>query len=150
MKTNKFTDVNTVTKNINKMHSMKKGTFCKVPFFIVSRTVSRVKYLMIIYLDLMLPSGSSDLPESMDGPPTFLFGLASDGVYRALPVTSQAVVSYTAFPPLPVKTGGLFLLHFPGSHLHRTLSGILPCEARTFLTCCLSASAAAIICPAHL
>ena len=28
----------------------------------------------------------------------------------------------------------LFLLHFPGSHLHRTLSGILPYEARTFLS----------------
>ena len=34
--------------------------------------------------------------------------------------------------------GGYFLLHFPGSHLHRTLSGILPYEARTFLTCSLS------------
>ncbi len=31
--------------------------------------------------------------------------------------------------------GSLFLLHFPWSRLHRTLSGILPCEARTFLTC---------------
>ncbi len=30
--------------------------------------------------------------------------------------------------------GGIFLLHWPWSHLHRTLSGILPCEARTFLT----------------
>ena len=36
------------------------------------------------------------------------------------------------------KAGGCFLLHFPGSHLHRTLSGILPFEARTFLTCSLS------------
>ena len=30
--------------------------------------------------------------------------------------------------------GGLFLLHFPGSRLRRTLSVILLCEARTFLT----------------
>ena len=30
--------------------------------------------------------------------------------------------------------GGLFLLHWSGSRLHRTLSGILPFEARTFLT----------------
>jgi len=37
-------------------------------------------------------------------------------------------------------------LHFPGSHLHRTLSGILPYEARTFLTC---TNAAAIIYPAY-
>ena len=45
--------------------------------------------------------------------------------------------------------GGYFLLHFPGSHLHRTLSGILPYEARTFLTCSLSAFAAAIVCATH-
>lgn len=53
-------------------------------------------------------------------------------------VTTRAVVSYTAFAPLPALAGGSFLLHFPGSFLHRTLSGILPFEARTFLTCSLS------------
>ena len=53
-------------------------------------------------------------------------------------VTARAVVSYTAFAPLPAFAGGIFLLHWPGSRLHRTLSGILPCEARTFLTCSLS------------
>ena len=42
--------------------------------------------------------------------------------------------SYLAFPSLPVNTGGLFLLHFPWSRLRLTLSVILPCEARTFLT----------------
>ena len=31
------------------------------------------------------------------------------------------------------KSGGLFLLHFPGGHPRRTLSVILPCDARTFL-----------------
>ena len=41
------------------------------------------------------------------------------------------------------------LLHFPGSHLHRPLAGILPCEARTFLSCVLSAIAAAIIYLTH-
>ena len=35
---------------------------------------------------------------------------------------------------------GLFLLHWPWSHLHRTLSGILPYEARTFLTCIATAA----------
>ena len=69
---------------------------------------------MVIYLDLTSPSGSSDLPESMDGPPAFLFGLASDGVYRALTVTRQAVVSYTAFPPLPVKLAVYFCCTFLG------------------------------------
>ena len=32
------------------------------------------------------------------------------------------------------KGGGLFLLHFPGGYPRLTLSAILPCEARTFLT----------------
>jgi len=63
----------------------------------------------------------------------------------ATDVTTRTVVSYTAFPPLPTKVGGISLLHYPGSHLRRTLSGILPFEARTFLTCTLSGIAAAII-----
>ena len=39
-------------------------------------------------------------------------------------------------PRLSILTlaGGFFLLHFPGSRLRLTLSAILPCEARTFLT----------------
>ena len=32
------------------------------------------------------------------------------------------------------RTGGLFLLHCLWSRLRQTLSGILPCEARTFLS----------------
>ena len=46
-----------------------------------------------------------------------------------------------------IPNSGTFLLHFPWSRLHRPLTGILPCEARTFLTCGLSALAGAIICP---
>ena len=38
-------------------------------------------------------------------------------------------------------------MHWPWSHLHRTLSGILPCEARTFLT---RINTAAITCPAYI
>ena len=66
----------------------------------------------------------------------FCLVLLRMGFTCAPSVTSRAVVSYTAFPPLPVPcgTGGLSLLHWPWSRLHRTLSGILPCEARTFLT----------------
>ena len=99
---------------------------------------------MIIYLERLLPAVSSDPPENESGKSICsLFGLASDGVYMATVVTNNTVVSYTAFPPLPLKSGGIFLLHYPWSHLHRTLSGILPYEARTFLTCQM---AAAIIC----
>ncbi len=43
--------------------------------------------------------------QKRDGPPhSFLSDLASNGVYTALSVTSQAVVSYTAFSPLPRTT----------------------------------------------
>ena len=68
-----------------------------------------------------------------------LFGLASDGVYmcparyRTGGGLLHRLCTLTGLP-----AGGCFLLHFPGSRLHRTLSGILPCEARTFLTCSLS------------
>ncbi len=95
---------------------------------------------MIIYLDLMLPSGSSDPPENTAGNCIVFYSvLLRMGFTCAPAVTSKAVVSYTAFPPLPAYAGGIFLLHWPWSHLHRTLSGILPCEARTFLVCHLSA-----------
>ena len=66
----------------------------------------------------------------------FHFGLASDRVCMAPHITARTVVSYTAFSPLPFseKKGGMSLLHCPGSRLRRPLTGILPFEARTFLT----------------
>ena len=75
----------------------------------------------------------------------------------ATDVTTRTVVSYTAFPPLLadanisicIPPSGISLLHYLGSHLHRPLAGILPCEARTFLTCVLSELAAAVIYPTH-
>jgi hypothetical protein len=39
----------------------------------------------------------------------FLFGLAPDGVFRALPVARQAVSSYLAFSPLPRLAAGRFI-----------------------------------------
>ena len=119
--------------------------------FDASRTVSRVMSGMIICLGRLLPAASSDLPEAGGPRQRFCSVLLRMGFTYALPVTRKAVVSYTAIPPLPdgfSPAGGIFLLHFPGSCLHRTLSGILPCEARTFLTCSLSTLAAAIIYPA--
>ena len=47
----------------------------------MSNTVSRVLYLTIIYLGLLLPAGSSNLPGTRRAAVSFLFGLASDGVY---------------------------------------------------------------------
>ena len=96
---------------------------------------------VIIYLGRPLPDGSSDLPESTTGRRiAFCLVLLRMEFTCARPVTRTAVVSYTAFPPLRrlFAMRGLFLLHWSGSHLHRTLSGILPCEARTFLVWTLS------------
>ena len=113
-------------------------------------------YQTVICLDLPSPAGSSDLPGqcgSKDPPAgrrSVLFGLASDGVYicparyRAGGGLLHRLCTLTGLP-----AGGCFLLHLPGSRLHRTLSGILPCEARTFLTCALSGLAAAIVRPAY-
>ena len=76
----------------------------------------------------------------------------------AVPVTRDAVGSYPAFSPLPnyppkvdahiaYISGGYFLLHWSWSRLRQTLSGILPCEARTFLS---RQKAPAITCPTQI
>ena len=89
---------------------------------------------MVIYLDQMSPPGSSDLPESRRAALCFLFGLASNGVYMC-PVCYQTGGSLLHCPStLTGKAGGIFLLHCPWSRLRQTLSGTLPCEARTFLS----------------
>ena len=67
----------------------------------MSSTISRVMSWMIIYLDHMLPCGSSTAIASTTRPTLkhggqpyrFMFGLASSGVYIAPTVTSKAVVS---------------------------------------------------------
>ena len=101
---------------------------------------------MIIYLGRLLPDASSNLPKAGGPRQRFCSVLLRMGFTYARSVTSAAVVSYTALPPLPYSgitgTGGIFLLHYPWSRLHRTLSGILPCEARTFLTVSLSSETA--------
>jgi hypothetical protein len=74
--------------------------------------------------------------------PGFLFGLAPDGVFRALPITRQAVSSYLTFSPLPrpCGRGGLFSVALSVemlSHSSRVylseLRGITPSGVRTFL-----------------
>ncbi len=92
---------------------------------------------MIISLDRMLPSGSSDLTRTpWTGRPSsrqdnlkigltrhvFLFGLAPGGVYHASDVAIKAVSSYLTVSNLPASTSRLsdwtlravcFLWHFP-------------------------------------
>ncbi len=69
----------------------------------MSNTISRVLYQTIIYLGLVLPPGSSGLPGTQRATVLSLSGLASDGVYTASFVTKEAVSSYLAFSPLPVR-----------------------------------------------
>ena len=109
---------------------------CRLYYQKYCEAVSRVlSFKMIIYLGRSLPTASSNLPGDETGRlMVSIFGLASDGVYNACYVTITAVVSYTALSPLLINSAVYFLLHWPWSHLHRTLSGILPYEARTFLT----------------
>lgn len=68
----------------------------------MSRRISRVLSKAIIYLVLLSPVNSSDLPKP-SGQPKVCFGLAPSGVYMALSVTAKAVSSYLTFPPLPYK-----------------------------------------------
>ena len=113
---------------------------------------------MIIYLGASSPKPSSDLPESRPGRSSLSvwscsgWGLHSPSRYRA---GGSLLHCHSTLPPVycfakhlkPLhgfahrftKTGAvLFLLHWPWSRLHRTLSGILPYGARTFLVCTLS------------
>ena len=105
--------------------------------FYLSPTISRVMLSMIIYLDLTSPSDSSDLPETGGQPYVSVRSCFEWGLHMPcmLPPRRQSLT--LPFHPYHIS-GGIFLLHFPQSFLHQTLSGILPYEARTFLTCSLS------------
>ena len=59
---------------------------------------------MIIYPGLLLPAASSDPPESRPGRPIAFYSVLLQMGFTCAPtVTSRAVVSYTAFPSLPVS-----------------------------------------------
>ena len=101
-----------------------------------SSTVSRVLYSIIIYLAHTLPYGSSGLPESTTGRRiAFHLALLRVGFTQPSLLPEKRWSLTPPFHPyrenLPAVS---FLLHFPWTRLHRTLSGTLPCEARTFLT----------------
>ena len=75
----------------------------------ISRPVSRVMSWMVIYLGLLLPTASSDLPESKPGRLiAFVLVLLRMGFTCAPVVTNRAVVSYTALPPLLLKAAVYF------------------------------------------
>ena len=92
----------------------------------------------VIPLGGSLPIPSSSLPGRTSGRCiSSLFGLASDRVYQAVCVTTTLVGSYPTVSPLPNSLRNqavYFLLHLPSSCLAWSLTSILPCEVRTFLS----------------
>lgn len=110
----------------------------------VSKSVSRVLYQTIIYLDPLLPVGSSDTTRKQSGPLFSCFPIRSCfrwGLHSRR-ITPALVSSYLAFPTLLQSKSniicfcsGIFLLHFPSGHPDWELPSTLPYEARTFLCC---------------
>ena len=98
-------------------------------FFDPGRAISRVLYLTIIYLDLPLLTGSSDLPygqatgSRLPRPVWSCSGWGLHGRHVSMPPVSSYLTISTL--PQPYCFGGMFLLHFPYSYLRRTLSGTL-------------------------
>ena len=90
-----------------------------------SVTISRVLYWTVIYPGHTSPYGSSDCGER-GGPPTCL-----PCILRRAGFTSRTSCQAAGelLPRLSIltapKNGGLFLLHFPWSRLHRPLTGAL-------------------------
>ena len=112
---------------------------CKAAsLFPLSRTISRVLSRiarMVIYLGRPSPDGSSGLPGGRRAALCLLFGLASDGVCMCPSCYQQGGSLLHCLSTLTrLSPCGLFLLHFPWGRPRQTLSGTLPCEARTFLS----------------
>jgi len=87
-------------------------------------------------VDAGCPASLATYPETMSGQPlnVSLFGLAPDGVCRALNVTIQAVSSCLAVSPLPgAFPGGFFSVALSPGHPAFALRTILPFGVRTFL-----------------
>lgn len=100
-------------------------------------SVPRVRGHGHFTVDAGCPASLATYPETMSGQPlnVSLFGLAPNGVCRALNVTIQAVSSYLAVSPLPgIVPGGLFSVALSPGHPAFALRTILPCGVRTFLS----------------
>ena len=99
--------------------------------------------LAVIHLGYMLPYTSSGLPESLRGQRFTLFYLTLLQVGFTLPpmLPSVRCALTTPFHPYLLNEAVSFLWHFPWTRVLQTLSGTLPCGARTFLYALLIATA---------
>jgi len=99
----------------------------------------------IIHLGSLTRNSGSSPNRGAGRSPSFLFGLAPGGVFRARAIARTAVVSYTTFSPLPgcCQPGGLFSVALSVSTLWNVpptctptaarLHGAAPFGVRTFL-----------------
>jgi len=91
---------------------------------------------MVIHLGLPLLTGSSSLPGSKRGPrlalPYLALLRAGFTVPRSVTAPGGALLPHR-FTLTAARRGGLFSVALSRGHPHRTLSGALPCAARTFL-----------------
>ena len=104
------------------------------------RSGLRSCHLSVTVVASRLSAASAVLPGRHDpGMGSPRGGVASDRVYICTQLPVVPVSFYLAFPSVPcgpperTRFGSLFLLHFPGGFPRRTLSVILPFDARTFL-----------------
>ena len=112
-----------------------------------SRTISRVLYhsalaggmATVIPLGAQLPVPSSNLPGSVDrADPLPYLVLLRTGLAELVTSPCRLVGSYPTVSPLPPEGGGLLSVALSEDHSPWALPSVLPCEARTFLTCSLS------------
>lgn len=115
---------------------MRKSFFCrqKSTFEKASRPVSRVLFFrqpsILVRCCQRHRATFSRRNEQPHGLCLSCFGWGLQGP-ATLPPQRWALTP--PFHPYRNEFGGLFLLHYPWSRLHRPLAGILPCGARTFL-----------------
>ena len=94
----------------------KRRILLDTPFLLTfywQQTISRVLSWMVIYLGRLSPDASSRPFGRCRTDLASHSSVAPDGVYSARMSPYRRVSSYLAFPPLPAKAGGIFLLHFP-------------------------------------
>lgn len=128
---------NTFSKIKNVVFLMRKSFFCrqKSTFEKASRPVSRVLFFrqpsILVRCCQRHRATFSRRNEQPHGLCLSCFGWGLQGP-ATLPPQRWALTP--PFHPYRNEFGGLFLLHYPWSRLHRPLAGTLLCEARTFLT----------------
>ena len=128
---------NTFSKIKNVVFLMRKSFFCrqKSTFEKASRPVSRVLFFrQPSILVRCCQRHRATFSRRNEQPPGLCLSCFGWGLQGPATLPPQRWALTPPFHPYRNEFGGLFLLHYPWSRLHRPLAGTLLCEARTFLT----------------